>query len=204
MTKIILDKDRERSLLRKHPWIFSGAIKKVEGAPKPGETVAVYSQAGQCLGFGAWSPASQIRVRLWTFDPGETIDAAFFEKRIQEAAALRDSMQLSEETDAWRIISAESDGLPGLIVDKYADFLVCQFLSAGVEYWKPVILDALQSLPGVRGIVERSDAGVRKKEGLPQFKGLVRGEAPPDLVSITDQDVRFLVDIQNGPSKVRF
>jgi len=198
MNRIILKSGRERSLLRTHPWVFSGAIAQIEGGPAAGATVELLSQAGQFLGRGAYSPASQIRVRVWTFDVDESIDEAFFQRRIQAALARREALQIARQNDAYRLISAESDGLPGLIVDRYAEFLVCQFLSTGVEQWKESIVGLLAALPGVRGIYERSDVAMRKKEGLAQTRGLLWGEESPDHVEIGEQGLRFLVDIRHG------
>ena len=198
MNRIILKAGRERSLLRGHPWVFSGAIATVEANPAAGATVELYSQAGQFLGRGAYSPASQIRVRVWTFAESEAIDSAFFERRLQSALARRQALRISHQTNAYRLISAESDGLPGLIVDRYGEFLVCQFLSIGAQKWKDSIVSLLAALPGVRGIYERSDVAMRKKEGLAQTRGLLWGEEPPELVEIDEQGLKFHVVIRHG------
>jgi 23S rRNA (cytosine1962-C5)-methyltransferase len=198
MNRITLHQGRERSLLRRHPWVFSGAVQHIEGNPQSGETVAVLSHDGRFLGLGGYSPASQIRVRIWTFDREEVADRSFLHRRITTALALRESLQIPAATNAYRLISAEADGLPGLIVDRYGDFLVCQFLAAGAEYWKQAIIDSLISLPGIKGIYERSDAGVRKKEGLPPQKGVLVGEEPPVLIEVAEQDLKFLVDVRDG------
>ena len=198
MNKIILKEGREKSLLRKHPWIFSGAIDQVLGAPQPGETVNVTDQSGRFLARGAYSPQSQITVRIWTFDENETIDQHFFEKRLVRAIELRNFLGLHQNTTALRLIASESDNLPGLIVDRYNDFLVCQFLSAGAEYWKDIIIDLLQKLIKPEGIYERSDVEVRKKEGLKPQKGLLKGKEPPELLEIEEHGLRFWVDLKNG------
>ena len=198
MNKAILKKGRERSLCRRHPWVFSGALKQMDGGLKAGQTVEVFSDDGQLLGRGAYSPASQIRIRIWTFKEQETVDDHFFKRRIQAALAHREALRIEEKTNAFRLISAEADGLPGLIVDRYADFLVCQFLSVGVEYWKNQIIDQLKILPGVKGLYERSGAEVRIKEGLPISRGLLWGEDPPSLVGIEENNLKFLVDIRGG------
>ena len=195
---ITLKKGRERSVMRGHPWIFSGAVETVDGEPRPGDTVSVFSSTGQCLGQGAYSPASQIRVRLWTFGEQIDIDAAFFKRRIQAAVALRETLRIPSGTNAYRWVSAESDGVPGVVVDRYGDFLVCQFLSAGAEQCREIILDPLKGMDGVKGIYERSDADVRRKEGLKPASGVVWGEAPPDLVEIDEHGIRYNVDIRNG------
>jgi 23S rRNA (cytosine1962-C5)-methyltransferase len=193
-----LQKGRERSLLRGHPWVFSRAISQIQGNPQAGDTIEILDHNGHWLGRGAYSPASQIRMRIWTFDKAERVDEAFFGRRIQDALALRQSMQLATKTNAYRMICAESDGLPGLIVDRYDRFLVCQFLSAGAERWKLVLVQLLQRLDGVQGIYERSEADVRKKEGLPPYRGVLWGLEPPDLVEIYEQGLKFLVDVKTG------
>jgi 23S rRNA (cytosine1962-C5)-methyltransferase len=198
MNKIILKKGRERSLLRQHPWIFSGAIEKTAGNPQPGTTVDVVSADGQFLGRGAYSPSSQIRLRLWTVDEQETVDADYFRRRIQAAINLRQSLRIPAQTNAYRLIAAEADGLPGLIADRYGNFLVCQFLSAGAERWKTVLMDQLKELTGITNIYERSDVEVRRKEGLQPCKGVLCGEEPPDLLKIEENGLHFLVDIKHG------
>jgi 23S rRNA (cytosine1962-C5)-methyltransferase len=198
MNKIILKQGRERSLLRRHPWLFSGAVDKVAGNPQPGTTVDVFSAEGQWLGRGAYSPASQIRLRIWTFAEQEAVDAFFFQRRIQAALRLRESLAISEHSTACRLIAAEADGLPGLIADRYADFIICQFLSAGVAYWKDVIVEQLRVLTGVPNIYERSDVDVRKKEGLQLCKGVLCGAEPPPLLEIEENGLHFLVDVKEG------
>jgi 23S rRNA (cytosine1962-C5)-methyltransferase len=198
VNKVILKKGRERSLLRQHPWIFSGAVKRMEGASQFGGTVDVLSHDGSFLGRGAYSPSSQIRVRIWTFDEKEAVDSGYFQKRVQASIDLREALQIPEQTEAYRLVSAEADGLPGLIVDRYGEFLVCQFLSAGAEQWKNTIVDHLKALTGVKNIYERSDVDVRQKEGLNHAKGLMAGEAPPSLVEVNEKNVKFFVDIKNG------
>lgn len=196
--KILLKKDREKSLLRQHPWLFSGAIEKVVGEPQPGETVELRAHDGRFLGRGAWSPQSQIAVRVWSFDENEAIDADFFRRRLTRAIAQRESLYIPGVSDAVRLVNAESDGLPGLIVDRYADYLVVQFLSAGAEFWREAILAALTDLKPVTGIYERSDVDVREKEGLPLRQGLLWGSEPPEFVTIHENSRRFLVDVRNG------
>jgi 23S rRNA (cytosine1962-C5)-methyltransferase len=196
MAEIVMLPGREKSLLRRHPWVFSGAVAKVEGRARPGDTVEVVSAKGKWLGRGAFSPESNIRVRIWTFDATEAVDAAFFRRRLARALAARDLPGIPP--GARRLVAAEADGLPGLIVDRYADFLVCSFLAAGVERCKAEIADALLDLTGCSGIYERSDAEVRAKEGLTPLAGLLRGAEPPDLVEIEEGPARFLVDVRGG------
>lgn len=193
---VTLKKTREKALLRHHPWVFEGAVAKVSGRPEPGQTVDVVSAEGRFLGQGAWSPASQIRVRMWTFDDKAAVDTAFLHRRL--AAAVRGRASMGPEPLGCRLVHAEADGLPGLVVDRYADFLVIQALSAGAEFWKQVVVELLAELVPCRGIFERSDADVRLKEGLKPQKGLLHGQAPQALVEIAEGSWRFGVDIANG------
>ena len=133
LPKIILKNGREKSLLRRHPWVFSGAIERVEGAPASGDTVDIVDSAGKFVARAAFSPSSQIRARVWTFDAAEPIDAAFFRRRLARAVDSRRKLGMLGAGAACRLVFGESDGLPGLIVDRYADFVVCQFLAAGAE-----------------------------------------------------------------------
>jgi 23S rRNA (cytosine1962-C5)-methyltransferase len=198
MKRVRLGPGRESSLQRRHPWIFSGAIQSVEGSPTSGETVDVVSSSGEWLARGAWSPQSQIRVRVWTFDPDENIDAGFFRARLQRALRLREAVLPSDEPTARRCVHAESDGLPGITVDRYRDHLVCQILSAGGERWKEVLVEELRSLLPVRGIYERSDTDARAKEGLPVACGPLWGEEPPELIEIREGGLNLLVDVRRG------
>src|SRR5664280_2526349 len=175
MPSLTLKPGREKSLLRRHPWIFSGAVARLDGDPAPGATVDLLAADGQFLALAAYSPSSQIRARVWTFDQAELVDLDFFRRRIETALAARAALHLPSGTDALRIIHAESDGLPGLIVDHYADTLVAQFLSAGAEFWRATIADILLEATGLQSIYERSDADVRELEGLPQRTGPLRG-----------------------------
>ena len=200
MTTIILKQGRDHTVMRHHPWIFSGGVDRKDGPePASGETVAVQDSEGTALGLGAWSPASQIRLRMWTFGEGEAVDAAFFEARIAAALAARAALPAHRrDTNAMRLVNAESDGLPGLVVDQYADFLVCQFTAAGVESWKKEIVAALQKLHPCKGIYERSDLDVREREGLQPVKGVLAGEEPPACVEIYENGCRYGVDVQTG------
>jgi 23S rRNA (cytosine1962-C5)-methyltransferase len=189
---------RERSLKRRHPWVFSGAIAEVEGDPASGETVQVVGEDGRFLATGAWSPQSQIRVRIWSFDEQAEIDARFLAARIGQAVDARRRLGLLDPEGACRIVFSESDGLPGLIVDRYADFLSCQFLAAGTERGREALLDALEVELDPRGIYERSEASARRKEGLPSARGVLRGEAPPARLEISLGGIRQLVDIAEG------
>ncbi len=198
MPSLTLKPGREKSLLRRHPWIFSGAVAHADGDPAPGGTVDLLGADGQFLARAAYSPASQIRARVWTFDPSEPVDADFFRRRIHSSLATRHLLHLENQTDAVRLIHAESDGLPGLIVDRYADILVAQFLSAGAEYWKETLADLLLEETGLSSLYERSDADVRELEGLAPRVGPLRGSIDPLPLTITENDLQFKVDIAAG------
>lgn len=196
--RIILHPDRDYSIRRRHPWIFSGAIARIEGQPEPGETVTVHAADGMALGSGAWSPTSQIRVRMWTQNIEEAVDDAFIAGRVARAIGARAPLLAHEQTDALRFINGEADGLPGLVVDRYADYLVCQFTTVGAERWKPVILAALGTYWPCTGIFERSDAEVREREGLTPVTGLLAGAEPPARIAIRENGCRFEVDVRAG------
>lgn len=198
MNSVILKPGRDKSVRNRHPWIFRGAIDRMEGEPESGETVRVVSADGADLARGAYSPQSQIAVRVWTFDVAEEIDAAFFHQRIERALHRRENLAQRPELTAYRLVHAESDGLPGLHVDRYGDFLVVQFLAAGVERWRVEIAHALQDIAAPHGIYERSDVDVREKEGLAPRAGVLNGDAPPELVEIREGECRFLVDFVSG------
>lgn len=188
---------RERSLLRRHPWIFSGAIAGLSGDPQPGDTVEIVSAAGEWLARGAFSPQSQITARVWTFNRDETVDAAFFRRRIRQAAASRSARMTAERT-ACRIVHGESDRLPGLVVDRYAEVLVAQFLAAGAERWKAELVAALaDEFPGCT-LYERSDPRARSLEGLEPASGPLRGGEPPERVRTCWAGLAFDVDVRNG------
>jgi 23S rRNA (cytosine1962-C5)-methyltransferase len=189
---------RDKSLRRRHPWVFSGAIARVEGEPDAGATVEIVAADGERLARGAYSPASQIRARIFSFEPDETIDEDFFRRRLARAIDSRQRLGLLEPHAACRLVFAESDGLPGVIVDRYGDYLACQFLSAGAERWRATIVGLLGELWPVRGIYERSEGGARHKEGLPSRRGVLAGREPPGEVGIVAGDVRLVVDVANG------
>ncbi|MBK8944158.1 MAG: class I SAM-dependent methyltransferase [Ignavibacteriae bacterium] len=197
MIKVILKPAREKSLLRKHPWVFSGAIEKVLGNPRNGETVEVFSSKNIWLGRGAFSIQSQIRVRIWTFDESEIIDRKFFESKIKSSFNLRNSI-IEKNTNSFRIVNSESDNLPGIILDKYSEFLVLQFLSAGAEFWKSEIIEAVKNVIPTKGIFERSDVDVRKKEGLESKIGNLFGEEPPELIEMLENGIKIFVDVKKG------
>jgi 23S rRNA (cytosine1962-C5)-methyltransferase len=198
MSTLVLKRGREKSLKRRHPWLFSGAIEKVSGKPGAGDTVEIKGASGQPLGRAAYSPKSQIRARMWTFDPNEEVDAGFFRRRLERALALREALPARRHTNALRLVHGESDGLPGLIVDRYADVLVAQFLAAGVERWRDPILDTLSELTAAEAIFERSDAEVRRLEALPARIGFARGNRNASRCPIVEYGLNFRVDVEQG------
>ena len=193
MKSIRLREGKERSLLKRHPWVFAGSVDR--GGGDSGETVRVESSDGRFLAWAAYSARSQIRLRAWSFDEAEHIDAAFFERRVAAAVALR--ARLAIHSDGVRLIHGEADGLPGLIVDRYADTLVAQFLSAGSERWKAQIADALLAVTGCTRLYERSDSGVRKLEGLAAVTGWLRGEGSTQ-VTIQEHGLQLTLDVHEG------
>ncbi len=197
MPSLILKPGREKSVLRRHPWLFSGAVQRVDEEPASGGTVDVLSSNGDFLARASYSPQSQIRARVWTFDD-EPVDKDFFRRRIKAALNLRNSTLDFHSTDALRLIYAESDGIPGLIVDRYEDILVLQSLTAGSEYWKETIADILLEETGLQIIYERSDADVRELEGLPTQVGVLRGSIIHSPLTISEYGLKFLVDIEHG------
>lgn len=197
MTKTLVIKEgREKSFARRHPWIFSGAVQKEPKGAESGETVEVRTSRGEFLCLAAFSPVSQIRARVWSFDSSERIDTDFFFRKIVTASRLRERTAIT--ASAVRLVNSESDGLPGVIIDRYADFVVCQFLSAGAEFQKKNIISAIERLFPECGIYERSDTSSRKKEGLKTVSGLIRQPEPSELVEIMENGCRYLVDITNG------
>ena len=188
---------REKAVRRRHPWIFSGAVERLQGEPVAGATVDVLDSSGHFVARGAYSPASQIRLRVWTLDSRENVDAEFFRRRLARAVELRRRLGLLGEGRACRLVFAESDGLPGLIVDRYASELVCQFLSAGAEYWRDTIVGLLLELCAPASIYERSEASARKKEGLASRHGALHGSPAPD-VEVAMGDLRLIVNVAGG------
>ena len=197
MAAMTLKAGREKSVLRRHPWIFSGAVANIKGTPEAGATIDIYSNQDAWLARAAYSPQSQIVGRIWTFEQAEEVSAAFFHARLKQALAARQRLAARNVT-AYRVVNAESDGLPGVIIDRYGDFFVCQFLTAGADAWKAAIVAELAALAPHAGIYERSDADARKKEGLPLVSGVLSGETPPDVLEIQEGGMRFLVNIQRG------
>lgn len=193
MKAIRLRDGKERSLLRRHPWLFQGSIDR--GKADPGETVRVEAADGRFLAWGAYSPASMIRVRAWSFDEAERIDRAFFQRRIQRALALRARLPIA--SDGVRLVHGEADGLPGLIVDRYGDTLSAQFLSAGTERWRDVLSELLLQASGATRLYERSDSGVRTLEGLEPRSGWLQGDGDTSI-TIREHGWRLTLDVAEG------
>lgn len=195
MNSLILNPGREKSLQHRHPWIFTGAVERIKGEPQSGETVAVRDTHGAFLALAAYSPKSQILGRVWTYRENETVDEAFLRARLARAIGLR--QELAKVTDGMRLVHGESDGLPGLVVDRYGDTLVMQVLSAGMERWRGALADLLVELTGCANLYERSDAEVRDLEGLPARSGILRGKLPAPLI-IREHGLKFYVDVEKG------
>ena len=216
---IVLKAGREKSVTRRHPWIFSGAITKTTGSPGPGDTVAVFAEDGKFLAWAAYSPESQIRARVWSYDRNDEIGPEFFQREIKQSIGRRklliydsqtgslchrpddqvaQASRLCENTNAYRLINSESDNLPGLIVDKYNDILVLQSLTAGSEKHKELFADILKETTRCRAIYERSDADVRTQEGLSPATGFMRGSSAPERIEIFENGLRFVVDLIGG------
>lgn len=198
--RLILKPGREKSLKRRHPWVFSGAVARIDGAPNSGDTVEVQSADGVVLAVAAYSPKSQITARVWDWPTPapRAIDAAFFKERITTAARARANLLASGVTNAARLVHGESDGLPGVIADLYGDTVVVQLLAAGAERWRDAIADVLMSLPNVARVWERSDADVRGLEGLLPRTGLLRGDALSKPLMVQEHGLQFKVEIEAG------
>ena len=201
--KVFLKSGRERSLERRHPWIFSGAVERVEGEPPAGGTVEVCDAKGRALGYGSWSPSSQIRVRMLSFGTDSVPDAAYIgglvAAAIERRRALDGVSPLKDRYRGVRLVHGESDGLPGLVADSYDGWCVVQFASAGAEHWRGEIVNALMAA-GAKGVFDRSDVDSRKREGLPEegMVGVLAGGEPPELIEIHEGSIRYLVDVRRG------
>ena len=200
MERAVLRPKRDFSVRKRHPWIFSGAIAS-EPHAAIGETVEVVDAKGDTLGYGSYSPASQIRLRMLSFDAARVPDAAYVEGLVASAVGRRADFFANAFTDAVRLVNAESDGIPGVVADYYAGFVVCQFTSAGAEFWRETIVSALVKFaPFCRGVAVRNDVDVRTKEGLPTEPAFAvhAGEEPPPLVEIREGEIKYLVDVRKG------
>lgn len=208
MLTITIKQGKEKSLLERQPWIYASAVERVDGKPeekmKPGATALVRSSSGKFLARAAYSPKSQIRARVWSFDENEPVDHALIKRRVKAAVAKRAPKAASPLT---HLIKGEDDGLPGLVVDWYKvsghqkGWLICEFQAAGVDAWKIPIVQALMAETGCPNVYERSDELVRKGEGLPVVSGALAGDEPPDDIPVTENGVRHALDIKTGHKK---
>jgi len=196
--QVTLKPGRERSLLRRHPWVFSGAIAEVRGSAQSGSTVQIRGADGRFLAWAAYSPASQIRARAWSFDEAEVPGPDLFKKRIETALALRRAQVPPETTNALRLVHGESDGLPGLVADRYADTLVVQLLSAGCERWREALIGILREQSGCARVHERSDTDGRELEGFAASTGLIAGTAADGPLRIVENGIQYEVDVAAG------
>jgi 23S rRNA (cytosine1962-C5)-methyltransferase len=201
--KVFLRKGRERSIGRRHPWVFSGAVERVDGAPAIGATVAVADCGGTVLGYGSWSPQSQIRVRMLSFSADLVPDGDYVRGLVSAAIARRSGVDgispTAEPHRGVRLVHGESDGLPGVVVDSYDGWCVVQCASAGAEHFRGDVVRALME-SGAKGVFNRSDVDSRKREGLPEdgAVGMLAGEEPPELIEIHEGSIRYLVDVRKG------
>ena len=198
ITSIQLKSKRKGSVLRRHPWIFSGAVEQIDGNPFPGDTVEIRASDGTWLARGAYSPESQIVCRILTWNPEELIDREFFRRRLAAAYAYREGLGLSDVTNGYRLVFGESDGLPGLVVDRYGSIAVGQFLTVGMDRWKVVISELLLGLPGIDSVYERSDTSARAREGLPEANGLLAGDEIEPMFLLQEYGMKLWVDIAGG------
>jgi len=197
MADLILKSGNDRSVLRRHPWIFAGSVDRLEGRARAGDTVLVMDSRGKPLARAAWSPESQIRARVWSFDPEQSIDHAFIKRAVAASVARRANHPWLAGQDGVRLIHGESDGLPGVIADRYGAMVVVQLTSAGADKWRDAIVAGLVQATGCSAVYERSDSDVRKLEGLGPVTGLVYGEMPESL-TIVENGVRMEVDVAGG------
>ncbi|MCB1895435.1 MAG: class I SAM-dependent methyltransferase [Zoogloeaceae bacterium] len=197
MADLILKPGKDRSLLRRHPWIFAGSVARTDGRLRPGDTVTVFDRDHRPLARAAWSPHSQIRARVWSFDPSQTIDHAFFKRAIAAAVRRRTEHPWLREQRGVRLVHGESDGLPGVIIDRYGDVVVVQLTSAGADKWRGAIVDAVVQATGCGNVFERSDSDLRALEGLQALSGVLAGDLPADL-AIDEYGVRLAVDVAGG------
>lgn len=195
---IQLKKGRDKPIRQRHPWVFSGAIAQIQGEPAPGDWVQVVDVNGHFLATGSYSPHSQIRVRLFSWDLDERMDQPFLQKRLEQAIAHRQALNLAPATTAYRLVHAEADGLPGLIVDRYGDYLVMQCLTVGIDRHKQALAAWLNGRLHPTAIIERSDVDIRHKEGLPLIKQMLIGDPPSPDYPILENNIRYQVDLLDG------
>jgi 23S rRNA (cytosine1962-C5)-methyltransferase len=196
VSRLQLKPGKEKSLLRRHPWIYASAVGRIDGNPGAGETVEVRGADGRFLAWAAYSPESSIRARAWSFAEGTRVTAELLAERVRLAVQRRAA--LASDTTAARLVFGEADGLPGLIVDRYADQLVTQFQAAGVDAWRDVLIDALLAATDCRDVYDRSDGATRVREGLPAISGVLRGDEPDAQIAVQEHGLRYHVDVRRG------
>ena len=197
MVEIVLRKGKEKSPLQRHPWVFSGALNKINGKPEDGEIVKVSAFDGEFLAYGHYNGKSRVAVRLLEWDENKTINLDWYEKRLLQAISLRDNI-LSQHTNTCRLVFSEADFLPGLIVDKYADFLSIQILSSGIQRVKSELIELLKKHLNPRGIFDKSDAAARTHEGLTTTSELLSGIQPPEFLEVKENRIKYLINIAEG------
>ena len=198
MARLVLKPGKERSLLRRHPWIFAGSVASLEGRARPGDTVEVCADSGKLLARAAWSPESKIRARVWSFAADESVDHVFFKRRVAQSVARRAAHPQLAEQDGVRLIHGESDGLPGVIADRFGPVVVVQLTSAGADKWRDAIVSALVQATGCVAVYERSDSEVRGLEGLAPVTGCAYGQLPDEALDIVENGIRLGVDVIGG------
>ncbi len=196
MLNLTVNNNRVGPIRGRHPWVFSGALRQIPDGIKSGEPVRLTDETGRFLASGYFNSYSQIAVRVWGWNEAEEVNEDFFRRRVENANNLRRNYLASKQTNAYRLVNSESDLLPGLIVDKYGDYLVAQFHNRGIDAWKKEIVSTLKAVLKPKGIYERSDVGNRAKEGG-EAVGILYGKIP-EQVTITENGYKFLVDIKGG------
>jgi 23S rRNA (cytosine1962-C5)-methyltransferase len=197
MVEIILKRGKEKAAIQRHPWVFSGALEKVKGKPEDGDVVKVFAFDGEFLAYGYFNGNSRVAVRLLEWNEDQAIDQSWYQNRLKQAIAARASI-LNEQTNTCRLVFSEADFLPGLIVDKYADFLSLQILSSGIEKVKADLVEILRTELNPKGIFDKSDATARGHEGLPIENGLLWGENPPEFLEVKENGIIYHINIAEG------
>ena len=198
MPQVSLKKGKEKAVRQLHPWIFSGAIENIKGKPENGEIVDVTDHSGEFLARGFFNDQSRVAVRILEWDQAVVVDEAWWRARIKKAVSARQGLFDSTHTNTYRLIFSEADFVPGLIVDRYGDYLSLQLLTSGIEKLKDIIVDELVTLLPVKGIFDRSDASARAHDGMEASFGILYGTEPPEFVEVIENDVKYLINIAAG------